>query len=58
MIATMHLPEKSVVDYEASREELVHQSAWFALRGLGLNDEAIRRVYNPKALVSFFGELG
>jgi len=57
MIATMHLPEKSVVDYEASREELVHQAAWFALRGLGLKDDAIRRVYNPKALISIFGDL-
>lgn len=56
MIATMHLPKKPVVDYEASREELVQQAVWFALRGLGLKDEAIKRFYNPKALALFFGE--
>lgn len=56
MIATMHLPEKPVVDYGATREELVQQAVWFALRGLGLKDEAIKRHYNPKALALFFAE--
>ena len=56
MIATMHLPRKPVVDYDASREELVQQAVWFALRGLGLKDEAIKRFYSPKALDLFFGE--
>ena len=54
MIATMHLPKKPVVDYHASREELVQQAVWFALRGLGLKDEAIKRYYNSKALALFF----
>ena len=54
MIATMHLPKKPVVEYQASREELVQQAVWFALRGLGLKDEAIKRYYNPKALALFF----
>ena len=56
MIATMHLPRKPVVDYDASREELVQQAVWFALRGLGLRDEAIKRFYSPKALALFFGD--
>lgn len=56
MIATMHLPKKPVVDYEATREELVQQAVWFALRGVGLRDEAIKRHYNPKALALFFSE--
>lgn len=56
MVATMHLPRKPVVNYEASREELVHHAAWFALRGLGLKDEAIKRCYKPKALAQFFAE--
>lgn len=56
MIATMHLPKKPVVDYEATREELVQQAVWFALRGVGLRDEAIKRHYNPKALALFFNE--
>lgn len=56
MIATMHLPKKPVVDYEATREELVQQAVWFALRGVGLRDDAIKRHYNPKALALFFSE--
>lgn len=56
MIATMHLPKKPVVDYEATREELVQQAVWFALRGVGLRDEAIKRHYRPTALARFFSE--
>jgi AcrR family transcriptional regulator len=56
MIATMHLPKKPVVDYDASPNELVQQAVWFALRGLGLRDEAIKRFYSPKALALFFSK--
>lgn len=55
-IATMHLPKRPVVDYRASRDQLVQQAVWFALRGLGLKDEAMRRHYRPKALALFFNE--
>lgn len=55
MIATMHLPKKPVVEYEASREELVHQATLFALRGLGLKEEAVKKFYHPKTLAVFFG---
>lgn len=56
MIATMHLPKKPVVDYDATKDELVQHAVWFALRGLGLRDEAIKRFYSPKALALFFSE--
>lgn len=47
----LHLhPKKAAVDYAAAREELVEQAVWFALMGMGLKGEAIRRYYNPKAL--------
>lgn len=55
MIAAMHLPENPIVDYQATREELLHQSVWFALRGMGLTDEALKKYYHPKALSVFFG---
>jgi hypothetical protein len=32
-----------VVDYGLSRERLTQQIVWFALRGLGLRDEAIQK---------------
>jgi AcrR family transcriptional regulator len=43
-------PATPVLDYGLSRKQLVEQAVWFALRGMGLKDEAIRRYYNPKAL--------
>ena len=55
MVAVNHLPKKPVIDYKVSREELLHQVIWFALRGFGLTDAAINRHYNPKALSIFFG---
>jgi AcrR family transcriptional regulator len=44
-----------VVDYKVSRPKLVEQAVWFALRGMGLKDEAIQRYYNPKALALIAG---
>jgi AcrR family transcriptional regulator len=50
----MHLlPPKPVIDYKVPRDKLVEQTVWFALRGMGLKDEAIQRHYNPKALALF-----
>ncbi len=52
----LHLqPATPAVDYGVSREQLVEQAVWFALRGLGLKDEAIKRYYNPKALAMLNG---
>jgi AcrR family transcriptional regulator len=44
------LPAEPVVDYGMSRRNLVEQVVWFALRGMGVKDEAIRLHYNPRAL--------
>jgi AcrR family transcriptional regulator len=44
------LPAKPLVDYGLAREKLVEQAVWFALRGMGLKEEVIKRYYNPKAL--------
>jgi TetR/AcrR family transcriptional regulator, transcriptional repressor of aconitase len=56
MIATVQLPKQPVIDYGTSNLELVNQVVWFALRGLGLNDSAINRYFDPKAFALFFGE--
>jgi len=56
MVATMHLPKQPVVDYQASREEVLNQAVWFALRGLGMKDEAIRFHFRPKELSACFAE--
>jgi AcrR family transcriptional regulator len=50
MIMLHLLPATPVVDYEVPRDKLVEQVVWFALRGMGLKDDAIKRYYNPKAL--------
>ena len=54
MIATMRLPKQPVVDYAASRDELLNQAVWFALRGIGMKDEAIRHHFRPKELSATF----
>lgn len=46
-------PATPIVDYGVSRKQLVEQAVWFALRGMGLTDQTIRRYYNPKALRLF-----
>jgi AcrR family transcriptional regulator len=50
----LHLrPATPAVDYRVPRKQLAEQAVWFALRGLGLKDEAIRRYYNPQAFALF-----
>jgi AcrR family transcriptional regulator len=52
----IHLhPPTPAVDYGVGREVLVEQAVRFALRGLGLSEEAVRRHYNPKALALLSG---
>jgi AcrR family transcriptional regulator len=47
----LHLrPTTPAIDYKVSREELVSQATWFALLGLGLKEDAVKRYYSPKAL--------
>src|SRR5688572_7554439 len=47
----LHLhPKVPAIDYRVSKDALVEQATWFALRGVGLGEEAIKRLYNPKAL--------
>ena len=48
----MHLrPEIPAINYQISREELVSQATWFALLGIGLKEDAVKRHYSPKALM-------
>ena len=53
MIMLHLLPTASVVDYGMSEDQLVEQTVWFTLRGMGLKEKAIARYYNPKALALF-----
>jgi AcrR family transcriptional regulator len=47
----LHLqPKVPAIDYKVSKEELVSQATWFALLGIGLKQDAVRRYYSPKAL--------
>ena len=55
-IALAHLPETSAINYRTSREKLLDEAVWFALRGMGLTDEAIAKHYKPRALEAFFDE--
>jgi len=42
--------EKSVIDYGASKSELIEQAVLFALRGVGVKERAIALHYDPVAL--------
>jgi AcrR family transcriptional regulator len=56
VMLTIHLqPPTPAVDYAVSREKLVEQAVRFALRGLGLEEKAVRRHYNPKAFALLSG---
>ena len=47
----LHLhPKIPAVDYGISRSTLVVHAVWFLLRGMGLEEAAIRRHYHPEAL--------
>jgi AcrR family transcriptional regulator len=43
MVAIHLLPETPIVDYGISREDLIEQTVWFALRGMGVKDDVIAR---------------
>jgi AcrR family transcriptional regulator len=49
------IPARPLVDYDAPAEKLVEQAVWFALRGFGVTDQAIKRYYNPEALTLLMG---
>lgn len=53
MVRFHHLPESPVVEYGLARKAIAEQAVWFALRGLGLKEDVIRRHYNPRALALF-----
>jgi AcrR family transcriptional regulator len=48
MLFLNHLAEPSVVDYGVSRTTLIEQAVRFALRGIGLKEEAIQRHFHPE----------
>ncbi|HEX9143298.1 MAG TPA: TetR/AcrR family transcriptional regulator [Candidatus Binatia bacterium] len=47
----LHLhPKTPAIKYRATQEALIEQATWFALFGVGIKEEAIKRYYNPAAL--------
>ncbi len=55
MLMLNQISGKPVVDFKQSKPEQLEQAVWFALLGMGLKAEAIRRNYNPKALALLAG---
>jgi AcrR family transcriptional regulator len=52
----LHLhPEPPAVDYKVSKQALVEQAVRFALLGVGVKEQAIKRYYNPKGLALLAG---
>ena len=53
-LAAVRLPSKPAINYKTTSEQLLYQTVWFILRGMGMTDKAIKTYYNPKALALFF----
>ena len=53
-IALVHLPEEAAIDYKTSRHELLHDAVWFALRGMGMNEQSIARHFNIRSIETAF----
>lgn len=53
MLSFMHLSDTPLVKYRTSPEQRVKEMVLFILRAVGVREEAIARVYNPKALAQF-----
>ncbi len=44
------LPEKPALDYKVSTDRIIEQATWYALLGIGIKEEVIKKSYNVKAL--------
>ena len=47
----LRLPSVPAIDYKASKDELIEQASWFALIGLGIKEDAIKRLYDIKSII-------
>jgi AcrR family transcriptional regulator len=52
-----HLQGKSVFEYQESLETLIEQAVFFALRGIGLTDAAMKTFFRPKRLRQIMQQL-
>lgn len=43
----LNLPNKNIINYEDSKKEVLSQATIFALRGIGVKQEFIKKHYNP-----------
>ena len=50
LLLHLDLPEDPALNYKASTDRLIEQAVWFALLGIGMKEDWIRKLYNPKAL--------
>jgi AcrR family transcriptional regulator len=56
MLAFMSLPEEPPISYKLGRECMIQEAVVFCLRGLGMKDRSIERLYNPRALGLMSGQ--
>ena len=56
-IGILNMPEEEVISYGFPREQLLDQAVRFALRGMGLSDQAITKYHNQENLERFRDEL-
>lgn len=49
----LDLPEDPALNYRTSTDKLIEQAVWFALSGIGMTEEAIKRNYTRKAIAAY-----
>lgn len=52
-----HLTGESAFEYDMTKEELALDAIIFALRGMGLTDQAIKKYFKPAKLEAYMGRL-
>jgi hypothetical protein len=49
----LDLPDDPALDYRASKDKLIEQAVWFALLGIGMKKEVIKRSYVRETVALF-----
>jgi AcrR family transcriptional regulator len=52
-----HMSDEPAFEYEGTKEELVEQAVLFCLRGIGMTESAIERIFRPGSLREIFEHL-
>ena len=50
LLLHLDLPDDPALNYKVSQDKLIEQASWYALLGIGMKEDVIKRLYDPKKL--------